>query len=609
MAILTRSELIEKFKNDSIPTQNDFKDMIDSLLNRKDDCFFGKWESNRKYRDGSVVLYGKSLYRLILPQQEEDCPEDESVEIIDDEVGEGENEFNDNLPQMVKADGSPSSDDEAPTDGHSTDIPTICSNQPPTKDQRWCMLEFQVEDDDWEVKEIDGQCVLTPKKGDALIGIGTDEDLPQGLIEVRSPETGNVIISPSDAIHPTIVLQNKEDQTGTIQLSSERLENHSEAPLGFAFFKKSETTQETEEGSETRTMNSLLMTMDTSAEGHSRVGIGTYHPKASLDAKLEGKGQILIQPGEKTDPEIVLLNLDPACYENYLTTSVGKNHATFTTDAEGGFQFKKGEEYRLYQTREKTKKEEADLPPELENNTLMTITTEGKVGVGTETPVAHVEVKHDTKGSFQMSFEKTNPVFCIANNRPSASNSFSVGTDNNFGILMTDSEKGFVFKKSESGQKNNGTPDINYGSDLMKLTPDHKLGIGIDPDYHLDVAGKTRTNGVYIETDVKKMNVISTYEDALKKESQSAIGKICQLEPVVFKWNERTNCAEDGLHLGLLAHEVADLFPETVRTHSDATQAVAYGNLVAGLVQAIKEQQNQITSLTERIQKLELNKY
>lgn len=613
MAIITRSELESKFKNNTIPTQNDFKDMIDSFLNRKDDCFFGKWEKNRKYRDGSVVLYDKSLYKLVLTDEEEDCPPDDGQE-----TGEGTPPEVTQQPAMVKTAAAPDDEISETEGGHATDKPMICSNKPPNQDSRWCMLEFQVEDDDWAVLDLDGTCVLVPKKDDALIGVGTGDQVPEGKMEINDPSKGKIILAHHDANHPAIAFENKDDGKAMIQLGSKYVEHHADTPDGFAFYKKQQpikatnelaVEQQTANPKATATKNNPVLVVDATEKGLPRIGIGTTQPEASLDAREEGKGQVLLQPGAKADPEIVLLNLDPDCFENYLTTTIGATHAQFTTDAEGGFQFKKGEEYRLNKAREKMKNQEADLPPKLDDTTLMTITPEGKVGVGTETPATHVEVKHKFKGKFQMSFEKTNPAFSIINNRPRLENHLTIGTDNNFGIFMTDSEKGFKFKKAESNVKSKGTPDINFGSELMTLTADQKLGIGIFPTYHLDVAGKTRTNGVYLETDKTKVNVVTTLEDALKGEKKTAVGKICELNPVVFKWNEGTNCSKDGNHLGLLSHEVADVFPETIKTHGDGTQSVAYGNLVAVLMEAIKEQKDQINELTERVQKLEMKNY
>ena len=56
--------------------------------------------------------------------------------------------------------------------------------------------------------------------------------------------------------------------------------------------------------------------------------------------------------------------------------------------------------------------------------------------------------------------------------------------------------------------------------------------------------------------------------------------------------------------LGVIAQEVEKVLPELVRTREDGTKAVAYSEMVAVLIEAIKEQQNQIEELKSEIEKI-----
>jgi hypothetical protein len=53
-------------------------------------------------------------------------------------------------------------------------------------------------------------------------------------------------------------------------------------------------------------------------------------------------------------------------------------------------------------------------------------------------------------------------------------------------------------------------------------------------------------------------------------------------------------------NIGFIAQELEVNFPELVTTNSDGTKAVKYQNMVAVLLEAIKEQQKQIDELKSK---------
>jgi hypothetical protein len=59
--------------------------------------------------------------------------------------------------------------------------------------------------------------------------------------------------------------------------------------------------------------------------------------------------------------------------------------------------------------------------------------------------------------------------------------------------------------------------------------------------------------------------------------------------------------------LGVVAQEIAEHFPEAVRTNETGYLAVRYERLIPVLVEAIKEQQQMIDQLEVRIKTLEDN--
>ena len=79
---------------------------------------------------------------------------------------------------------------------------------------------------------------------------------------------------------------------------------------------------------------------------------------------------------------------------------------------------------------------------------------------------------------------------------------------------------------------------------------------------------------------------------------QNALEKIGNLNGVSFEWKK------DGKKsIGLIAQDVEKVLPELVSTDSNTgLKSLSYGNLVAVLIEATKEQQKQIKEQNLKIQ-------
>jgi hypothetical protein len=77
-----------------------------------------------------------------------------------------------------------------------------------------------------------------------------------------------------------------------------------------------------------------------------------------------------------------------------------------------------------------------------------------------------------------------------------------------------------------------------------------------------------------------------------------AIDKVNSLRGVEFDW------VDSGDHsVGVIAQEVEDVIPEVVLTHK-GLKSVAYGNLIAVLIEAIKDQDKRIKLLEALVERL-----
>lgn len=112
--------------------------------------------------------------------------------------------------------------------------------------------------------------------------------------------------------------------------------------------------------------------------------------------------------------------------------------------------------------------------------------------------------------------------------------------------------------------------------------------------------GKGRFTG-----NLEALSFIYNSDRSLKKNIRtldSSLGKILQLRGVSFDWKQ-----DNKSSIGLVAQEVEKVYPELVSMNEEGFKSVQYGNLVAPLIEAIKEQQKKIDQLETKITILEMN--
>jgi hypothetical protein len=133
-----------------------------------------------------------------------------------------------------------------------------------------------------------------------------------------------------------------------------------------------------------------------------------------------------------------------------------------------------------------------------------------------------------------------------------------------------------------------------------------RVGIGdTTPDYPLDVEGQVSNISIYAEYDIAAYSDIRVKTDI--ETITEPLNKVLKMRGVTFR---RIDSDLDKRQMGVIAQEVEPYVPEVVSTVEDESsdkyghKSVSYGNLTALLIEAIKEQQEQIEELKQQVKEI-----
>ncbi|WP_421896539.1 tail fiber domain-containing protein [Marinoscillum sp.] len=103
---------------------------------------------------------------------------------------------------------------------------------------------------------------------------------------------------------------------------------------------------------------------------------------------------------------------------------------------------------------------------------------------------------------------------------------------------------------------------------------------------------------------ISGQTVVQTSDQRLKENIRNqvnALEKVKSLRGVTFEWK---NDDQNEQHIGFIAQEVEEVYPEMVNTKADGYKAVNYAVLVSSLVEAIKELDKKVSLLTDENAKM-----
>lgn len=202
----------------------------------------------------------------------------------------------------------------------------------------------------------------------------------------------------------------------------------------------------------------------------------------------------------------------------------------------------------------------ARLPPALNIGTLtqtITVNSSSNVGIGTNTPLAKLHVHNNGTGpALQVVKEGSQPLAAFYDADVSTSTPrVLIANDGNVGI---------------------GTTSPNY---VLHVENDAYLA-------HVFTTEVTMTSDRNLKTDVRTI--------------ENAIDIVDHLRGVHFAWKQDTRKS-----IGMIAQEVENVLPELVHEDVQGYKSISYGNMIGVLIQAVKEQQEQIRMLQSRLDRFE----
>jgi hypothetical protein len=134
----------------------------------------------------------------------------------------------------------------------------------------------------------------------------------------------------------------------------------------------------------------------------------------------------------------------------------------------------------------------------------------------------------------------------------------------------------------------------------MTITPAGQVGIATTTPANIFTigqgAGTAISDGWDTYSSARWKSNIETYHVALEA--------ITRLRGVTY-----TQTSDGKRQVGMIAEEVAPVLPEVVSFSDGAPQGIDYSRLTAVLIQAVKEQQEEITRLKARLDSIAANQH
>jgi len=234
----------------------------------------------------------------------------------------------------------------------------------------------------------------------------------------------------------------------------------------------------------------------------------------------------------------------------------------------------------------------------------MRIDTSGNVSIGTTTAAGKLNIYNAGNAYFELASNgRTLGTTSMLYGQDTAGTGYVWNRDNSPVVIGTNNTTRVTVDNAGSVLLNNSAAYLyfNNTSQFIRGGGGTQVIVGassggfyqqVGGSYYLVTTAGGSTSDASLKTNVQQLS--------------GALEKVCAIRGVNFEFIEEQMCtADQGTQLGVIAQEVEAQYPEIVLTNEDGIKTVRYDRLVVPLIEAIKEQQALITTLTERITALE----
>jgi hypothetical protein len=116
-------------------------------------------------------------------------------------------------------------------------------------------------------------------------------------------------------------------------------------------------------------------------------------------------------------------------------------------------------------------------------------------------------------------------------------------------------------------------------------------------------------SSVYIRAGTVLGTTVTSLSDARMKQDieniLNAISVIKQMNPVYYNWIDHTSMNPGHKEVGFIAQQLEQVLPNVVSGDESTGKTVAYGNITAMIIAAIKEQQTMFEDIYARLSTIE----
>ena len=146
-------------------------------------------------------------------------------------------------------------------------------------------------------------------------------------------------------------------------------------------------------------------------------------------------------------------------------------------------------------------------------------------------------------------------------------------------------------------------------TERIRINNDGSMGIGTSsPNEKLSVCGNINATGTITASQAISCSSDIRYKKNITPLPNNVLSNVIKLKAVNYYWKTKEfpdKQFTDTKQIGFIAQDLEKIFPELVFMDKEGYKSVDYSRLTPLLVEAIKEQQQQIKALQEKIERLE----